>query len=151
MMLTATLTDNVQTFDPDAIPTEVAMVMSALEAGSHAMEERRMTRRAPFRAATRLRLFRDQPVTPGWKLYTRDVNRRGLGFITRHRLPLGYGRAEMIVTEPARDSPGAIAEALSSAWPPSVLSIVSEPTARTANARATDAWRGTSGKWPVAA
>ncbi|HSV14825.1 MAG TPA: hypothetical protein VLI90_11230, partial [Tepidisphaeraceae bacterium] len=26
-----------------------------------------------------------------WLLYTRDVNGRGLGFVTAHRLPLGYG------------------------------------------------------------
>ena len=91
MMLTAIAMDQVQTLEPEPIPTEVAMVMSALEAGSHALEERRMTRREPYRVATRLRLFRDQPVTPGWLVYTRDVNRRGMGFITRHRLPLGYG------------------------------------------------------------
>ena len=30
-------------------------------------------------------------VTPPWLLYTRDINPRSLGFVTSHRLPLGYG------------------------------------------------------------
>jgi hypothetical protein len=73
------------------LPPEVAMVMSALEAGQNCRIERRMMHRFPFRAVARLRLFRDAPDSPGFELFTRDINRRGVGFITRHRLPLGYG------------------------------------------------------------
>jgi hypothetical protein len=74
-----------------ALPAEVAMVMSALEAGGGHRIERRLANRFPFRAVAQLRLFRDAPETPAWELFTRDINRRGMGFITRHRLPLGYG------------------------------------------------------------
>ena len=28
---------------------------------------------------------------PAWRLYTRDASARGIGFVTRERLPLGYG------------------------------------------------------------
>ena len=38
-----------------------------------------------------LRLFSDPPGQPAWPLYTRDISVRGMGFITAHRLPLGYG------------------------------------------------------------
>ena len=79
------------TFDPQPVPANVAMVMSAMEAAHHVQEERRLTRREPYRTITQLRLFRDLPTQPAWELFTRDINRRGMGFITRHRLPLGYG------------------------------------------------------------
>jgi hypothetical protein len=89
-----------ETFESQPVPDEVAMVMSAMEAGSHCREERRQSRRNHYRTVTQLKLFRDEPSSPGWLLYTRDVNRRGLGFITRHRLPLGYGG---IVVLPGED------------------------------------------------
>jgi hypothetical protein len=38
-----------------------------------------------------LRLFSDGPDVPPWVVYTRDVHARGLGFVSPHRLPLGYG------------------------------------------------------------
>jgi len=38
-----------------------------------------------------LRLFSDPEGAPPWKLYTRDVSLRALGFLTPHRMPLGYG------------------------------------------------------------
>ena len=91
MTLTGSEFDAVETFQTETVPAEAAMVMSALEAGEHHDQDRRRARRAPFRTRTHLRLFRDRPEAPGWELYTRDVNRRGLGFLTRHRLPLGYG------------------------------------------------------------
>jgi hypothetical protein len=73
-------------------PAEVDLILSAMEAaeGVHAAERREHTRK-PYRVRAALRLFSDLPETPLWTLYTRDVNARGLGFITRHRLPLGYG------------------------------------------------------------
>jgi hypothetical protein len=49
-----------------------------------------------------LRLFSDPPGIAPWALYTRDVNPRGLGFITPHRLPLGYGGSIELVTPAGR-------------------------------------------------
>jgi hypothetical protein len=80
------------------VPAQVELVMSALEAGRHggpaadyAGPNRRHARRRPLRVKATLRLFSDGPHTPAWTLFTRDVHSRGLGFITPHRLPLGYG------------------------------------------------------------
>ena len=56
-----------------------------------AAPERRHGGRTPYRVRAALRLFSDAPGQAPWSLYTRDVDRRGLGFITPHRLPLGYG------------------------------------------------------------
>jgi hypothetical protein len=76
--------------DNDAWPAEVELILSALEVGSR-HDERRRHRRQHYRALADLRLFSDPPGTPMWRLYTRDVSSRGLGFITQDRLPLGYG------------------------------------------------------------
>ena len=89
------------------LPAEVALVMSALEAGRHGAAtaaERRLARRRPLRAAAALRLYAeadDDPVV----VYTRDVGGRNVGFLCRHRLPLGYGGTIELPTidgEPAR-------------------------------------------------
>ena len=72
-------------------PPEVDLILSAMEAAEGTHSERREHTRQPYRMRAALRLFSDLPDTPLWTLYTRDVNERGLGFITRHRLPLGYG------------------------------------------------------------
>jgi hypothetical protein len=53
--------------------------------------DRRGADRAAFRAVAELKLFSDERGREPWVLYTRDVAPRGMGFITRHRLPLGYG------------------------------------------------------------
>jgi hypothetical protein len=74
-----------------AWPAEAEFIMSALDAGRIAPAERRGGDRVTHRALGELRLFSDQTGTPPWTLYTRDGSPRGLGFITRHRLPLGYG------------------------------------------------------------
>jgi hypothetical protein len=52
---------------------------------------RRQARRNPYRVMAKLRLFSDPPLASPWVVYTRDVNARGMGFISPHRLPLGYG------------------------------------------------------------
>ena len=44
---------------------------------------------------------------PPWTIYTRDSNARGLGFITPHLLPLGYGG--VIQIEMPGGNPAAIA------------------------------------------
>ena len=80
-----------QTITEDGIPSAVALVMSALEAGRSPEDDRRAEPRYPHRVAALLRLFSDQADTAPWLLYTRDVSTRGLGFVSRHRLPLGYG------------------------------------------------------------
>jgi hypothetical protein len=73
-----------------AWPLEAGMVMTALEAGSW-NDERREHARAAFRVKALLWLFADSPGGPARVLYTRDANHRGIGFVTRERLPLGYG------------------------------------------------------------
>jgi len=62
-----------------------------MDAAEGPSDERREHERSPYRVRAELRLFSDLPGTDPWTLYTRDVNARGLGFITPHRLPLGYG------------------------------------------------------------
>jgi hypothetical protein len=102
MTLTA-CTEEIQSQEP--IPADAALVMSALEAAHSAREERRMARRLPYRTVTQLRLFRDEPGSTPWELYTRDINRRGFGFLTRHRLPLGYGGVAVLVDRSGRSTP----------------------------------------------
>ncbi len=71
-------------------PREVELILSALEAGG-APEERRRVRRIKYHVKAELKLFSDVPSAEPWTLYTRDVNPKGVGFLTQHRLPLGYG------------------------------------------------------------
>lgn len=81
----------VPTPDPGAVPREVEMILSAMDAAHSSNFDRRSLRRMPYRTSALLKLFSendsDEPIT----LYTRDCDSRGFGFITRHRLPLGYG------------------------------------------------------------
>ena len=74
------------------LPAEVAMVLSALEAGRHgrAAADRRVQHRQPMQTAAALRLHADAGRTP-IIVYTRDVGARNVGFVARQRLPLGYG------------------------------------------------------------
>jgi hypothetical protein len=71
-------------------PPEVAIILSALAAGRWAEERRDVPRHAYFVKAS-LRLYADEPGVQERILFTSNVSRRGLGFLTRHRLPLGYG------------------------------------------------------------
>ncbi len=89
-MMTAVI-EEVQPFEPGVIPPDAAMVMSALEAGRQGRIERRVARRVPYRVSTLFRLFSDDIGTQPKVLFTRDINRRSLGFVTASRLPLGYG------------------------------------------------------------
>ena len=73
------------------IPAEAALVMTALDAGNQPRIERRDRARWPHRVTAYLRLFSDTASAAPWTLYTRDASKRALGFITPHRLPLGYG------------------------------------------------------------
>jgi hypothetical protein len=76
---------------PDHWPAEVDLILSALEAAGESHENHRKHPRMPYRVMADLRLFSDPPGIAPWRLYTRDVSARGLGFVTPHRLPLGYG------------------------------------------------------------
>ena len=72
-------------------PRGVDLILSALEAAGCEHDECRRHERMNYRVLVELRLFSDPPGTPSWQLYSRDVSVRGMGFITQHRLPLGYG------------------------------------------------------------
>jgi hypothetical protein len=78
-------------------PAEVGLILSALEAGRPDGSDRRdhhaagRAARVRYRTRAWLRLFADSENKAPWLLYTRDVNARSLGFVTPHRLPLGYG------------------------------------------------------------
>lgn len=71
-------------------PAEVDVILSAMDAGGHT-DEQRTQMRLPYRVRAELTLFSDLSSAEPWVLYTRDADQRGLGFITPHRLPLGYG------------------------------------------------------------
>ena len=83
-------------------PPEVELILSAMEAAEGGASERREHDRQTYRVRAELRLFSDPADTQPWVLYTRDVNARGLGFITPHRLPLGYGGWIELVTPKGR-------------------------------------------------
>ncbi|HET6248002.1 MAG TPA: hypothetical protein VFE47_09925 [Tepidisphaeraceae bacterium] len=85
------------------LPAEVELILSAIETGRHGYRERRSIARAVYRVQASLRLFSDQPNTPPATLYTRDVNQRGLGFITKTRLALGHGGLLDITLPDGRD------------------------------------------------
>ena len=80
---------------------EVELVLSALEAAGTQDDRRRHPRRR-YRVPAELHLFSDTPGKAPWRLYTRDVSARGLGFITRDRLPLGYGGVVELPTPTGR-------------------------------------------------
>ena len=73
------------------VPADVAMVMSAMEAGRFdaGARDRRAGRRRATRASAVLRLYAD--AGHATVVYTRDVTGRNVGFLSRSRLPLGYG------------------------------------------------------------
>ncbi len=85
--------------DADAEPTvpldwpgEVDLILSAMEAAAPRKNiDRRASARSSYRTRAHLKLFAEHPLDAPRVLYTRDVQDRGIGFITRERLPLGYG------------------------------------------------------------
>src|SRR5207247_3004925 len=78
-----------------------AMDAASASAAGDSAERRDVTRRS-YRVRAELRLFSDAADAATWVLYTRDVHVRGVGFITRHRLPLGYGGKVKLVTPGGR-------------------------------------------------
>jgi len=82
----------------DRWPAEVHLIISALATGedcartaSSLVLKLREVPRKSYRVAADLHLFSDTPDAEPRRLYTRDVSVRGLGFVTSHRMPLGYG------------------------------------------------------------
>ena len=77
----------------NGLPAEVEFILSALEAGAGTFQgqDRRKGDRCSYRVSAALKLYSDDPKAPPATLYVRDVGPGGLGFVTRHRLPLGYG------------------------------------------------------------
>jgi len=72
-------------------PPQVELIMSALDIGQFERSDRRQTSRQSYRVKAQLRLFSDAPRSAPWVIYTRDIDARGVGFLSPHRLPLGYG------------------------------------------------------------
>jgi hypothetical protein len=76
------------------LPADAEFILSALEAGSFAgngVKDRRKSDRVAYRVTASLKLFSDGEQAPPWTIYVRDIGPGGLGFVTKHRLPLGYG------------------------------------------------------------
>ncbi len=85
-------------------PAAVRMILSSLDAaGPFAGINHRGGKRRPLRVKAALQLFSDPAGSAPTILYTRDVNPRGLGFITAKRLPLGYGG--VVQLRPRADDP----------------------------------------------
>jgi hypothetical protein len=79
--------------NPADFPPQAELVLSALEAGqgvAPAADRRALPRRS-HRSRAVLKMFSDGAQGTPFVLFTRDIHSRGLGFITQHRLPLGYG------------------------------------------------------------
>jgi hypothetical protein len=74
-----------------ALPPEVEFILSALEVGKFSGQSRRRSPRHVYRVSATLKLFSDPEHIAPWPIFVRDINAQGLGFVTRHRLPLGYG------------------------------------------------------------
>lgn len=83
-------------------PPEVDIILSAMELSNRPEGESRRSQRLAYRVRAELRLFADGPQAAPWVLYTRDADPRGLGFITPHRLPLGYGGSVELLTPGGR-------------------------------------------------
>jgi hypothetical protein len=85
-------------------PPEVTMILSAMEATAKPASDGRAYQRLAYRVRAELKLFADTLDQAPYVLYTRDVDPRGLGFITPHRLPLGYGGWVELLTPRGRKS-----------------------------------------------
>jgi hypothetical protein len=73
----------------DAIPADARFVLSVLNGdGSSNSNDRRRFARNPYVAPGELEVIGDA-APPRTAVYTRDVNRWGVGFVTQHPLPLG--------------------------------------------------------------
>lgn len=87
----------------EAWTPEVDLIMSSLDAAWEDAADRRTTPRMRFRVVATLRLYADLDDSAPWTLFIRDVHTRGAGFITKQRLPLGYGGRLQIVGPDGRE------------------------------------------------
>jgi len=86
---------------PAEWPAEARLILTSMQAGEgNNSDNRRGGARIAHHVHGALRLFSDPDGSAPWKLYTRDAGARSVGFITPHRLPLGYGG---VVELPAAD------------------------------------------------
>lgn len=83
-------------------PPEVDLILSAMDAAPKPGHDRRESKRLAYRVRAELRLFADGADAEPWVIYTRDADPRGIGFITPHRLPLGYGGSVELLTPSGR-------------------------------------------------
>ena len=83
-------------------PPEVNMILSAMQVAPQPAYDARQQRRREYRVRAELKLHSDPPDSEPWTLYTRDADQRGIGFITPHRLPLGYGGWIELISPPGR-------------------------------------------------
>ncbi|HSI36081.1 MAG TPA: hypothetical protein VK986_21035 [Tepidisphaeraceae bacterium] len=84
-----------------SLPVEVEFILSALEAGastSAGPADRRRGERMKYHVCASLKLYSEPEAGLPWQIFVRDVNPKGLGFLTRHRLPLGYGGILTVVS-----------------------------------------------------
>jgi hypothetical protein len=86
---------------PAEWPAEVDLILSAMDVGDQ-HDNRRKHLRMPYRVIADLRLFSDPGGIAPWRLYIRDTSARGLGFVTPHRLPLGYGGVVQLLSPAGR-------------------------------------------------
>ena len=75
----------------EELTRQAEFILSALDAGGHRRPERRHAPRVRYRVTGSLRLYSEGEEAQGKVVFTRDVCPRCLGFVTPHRLPLGYG------------------------------------------------------------
>lgn len=88
-------------------PHDVQVVMSSLDAAARSAAERRLQQRRLFRVKAQLQLFGEPIADPPIVLYSRNLTDRGMGFITRTRLPVSRGGAVQFLAadgEPVRTS-----------------------------------------------
>src|SRR5687767_3351610 len=73
------------------LPAEVTQIISALEAASAMLPDRRRWPRVSYRFRTMLALPSESlRALPPHLLFTRDINEWGVGFVTQNNLPLGH-------------------------------------------------------------
>jgi hypothetical protein len=75
----------------DELARQAEFILSALDAGQFRPKERRNAARIPYRVRAQVRLYSDADDASSKLIFTRDVSPRCMGFVTPHRLPLGYG------------------------------------------------------------
>jgi hypothetical protein len=75
----------------EELERQAEFILSALDAGQYRRTERRHAPRVRYRVRGTIRLYSEPDGADPKIIFTRDVCPRCLGFVTPHRLPLGYG------------------------------------------------------------